>query len=104
MQALFLILERVCNGESHVFSLLLGLSRWRRLGERGDLFLVNYRQRLRDNLSELTVALAALLYPSRDEAYAADRRGEDVCVARTSKGEFTVPAVDAAFQLGVLQL
>ena len=99
VQALFLILERVCDGESHVFRLLLGLSRWRRLGERGDLFLVNYRQRLRDNLSELTVALAALLYPS-NETYSEERAG-DVCVARTSRLEFTVTVVDADFHLAV---
>jgi hypothetical protein len=99
--ALFLILERVCDGERDVFRLLVDLSRWIRTEAIYELFIVSDGQRLRENLSELTVALAALLYPSRDEAYAADRRGEDVCVARTSKVEFTVTAVEAAFLLAV---
>jgi hypothetical protein len=81
----------------------VGLSRWIRTEARHDLFVVNYRQQLRDNLSELTVALAALLYPSV-EAYAADRLGDDACVARTSSVQFTVTVVDDAFQLGVVRL
>ena len=105
LQALYPIVRNLCNTDDHAFRLLLNLSRWKRGRVRRDeLFEVNYRSRLRGVLPEFTVALAALLYPSRDEAYAADRRGEDVCVARTSKVEFTVTAVDAAFQLGVLQL
>jgi hypothetical protein len=99
LQELFPILERVCDGQSHVFKLLLELSRWRRLGERRNLFLVNYRQRLRDNLSELTVALAALLYPS-EGTYTEERAG-DVCVARTGGVELMVTAVDASFNLAV---
>ena len=96
--ALFLILERVCDGESHVFRLLAGLSRWIRTEARHNLFTV--RHRLLDNLPELTVALAALLYPSL-EAYAAERVSDYVCVARTSQLEFTVTAVDADFHLDV---
>jgi hypothetical protein len=50
-------------------------------------------------LSELTVALAALLYPS-EGTYTEERAG-DVCVARTGALELMVTAVDASFNLAV---
>lgn len=103
VEALLPILRRLCNGDDYVFRLLMRLSRWRS-GAVVDAFLVNFKERLRDSLPELTRALATLLYPSMEE-YTVALEDDARCVARTRRLALTVTAgVAADFHLAARHL